>query len=263
MRTAAAILTCVLLLTVPLPAHAEELSTSSDETVSFGPFNTSNWRSEDFKGTTYRAWEEDGNRFRFIWDTTTGNQIGSIGVSYGSSYLQNEAWEGVRISDLPEECHMSTDARWTPANNGWFFWSIYGWTHRTYTYWGSADAPNGHDVEFYIVFYTQETEESMLSQPGAMKKGSVEVDGMTFECYSVPRKHFTQWFAISRSDAWTESPSVNLKAIFDHWCAQGLDSEQYFTSLTWALEGFGGSAGSLQLENIKIPDLATGTVDSP
>ena len=242
-------------LTATLLAQARGGSTTNSATVSFGPFATSNWRSEDFAGTCRREWTDTADVFRFTWNTTAGNQIGSIGVAFGSSYLQNASWEGVRIADVRPGCRMSTEASWTPANGGWFFWSIYGWTHEAYTYWGSPDARDGFDNEFYIIFYTQQRPGDFLSQPGCVARGSVEVDGMTFDCFATPRTSQSQWFAVCRTNAWNREPSVDLKKIFDYWCSQGLSSNQYVMSLSWALEGFGGSAGTLQLTNTAIPDL--------
>ncbi len=230
-------------------------STFGSERVAFGDYATTNWRSDDFEGSIYREWKEDGTEFTFIWETRQGNQIGSIGVEYGSSLLQTEAWEGVRLKDLPEDCVMSARAAFTPKTSAWFFWSIYGWTHPTYTYWGSEDAPDGFAYEFYIVFYTQQTREAFLAQPGSEPRGTVTIDGVVFDCYFVRREHFSQWFAVRRADTWNPRPSINLRAIFDYWRTQGLEDDQYVLSLAWALEGFSGSAGKLELTEIVIPEL--------
>lgn len=258
-------MTVILTLTATLAAAsvapAQERSTTSSAKIVFAPFTTSNWRSDDFSGTAYRQWDVSGDSFRFTWNTKAGDQIGSIGVDYGSSYLQDAKWQGVKIADIRPDSLMSTKAKWTPANGGWFYWSIYGWTHRTYTYWGSPDAPKGYDNEFYVIFYTQETPKDILKQPGCVAKGSVEVDGVVFDCYATLRPNNSQWLAVRRGNQWNPSPSVKLKKIFEYWCSQGLDSNQYVISLTWALEGFGGSAGSLQLTNTVIPNLASSPSD--
>ena len=104
-------------------------NTTGAETLPCGPYSTSNWRSDDFKGTAFREWDGAGRTFSFDWKTETGDQIGRIGVSYGSSRL------GVRMGDLRPDCVMSTDAAYTPAVDAWFYWTIYGWTHPGYTYW--------------------------------------------------------------------------------------------------------------------------------
>jgi len=241
-------------LTAP-PLAAVEISTSDRGTIRFGPFSTGNWRDREFEGSSSRNWTHTGEAFSFEWDTRKGNQIGSIGVSYGSPHLQNAAWEGVRVRDIPAAARMSADARWTPKKAAWFYWAIYGWTHRAYTYWGSEEAPDGHEVEFYIIFHTDTTREAFLEVEGCTPRGSVDVEGMVFDCYTFPKEHFTQWFAVLRSDGWPDSPAVDLKPIFDYWCRQGLDPDQYVTSLSWALEAFAGTAGRLELENVVIPDL--------
>ena len=235
-------------------------STTGSETDTFGPFFTSNWQSSDFQGTSSRQWSDTANSFNFAWNTNVGDQIGSIGVQYGSSYLQNSSWQGVKISAIPPSCTMSTNAAWTPANNNWFYWSIYGWTNNTYTYWGSANAPNGFDNEFYIIFYTQMTPAAILAQPGCVSKGSVTVDGMTFDCYETPRVTQSQWLAVCTTGTWNTAPSIQLAPIFDYWCSQGMSSSQYVESLSWALEGFSPSAGTLQLTNTVIPNLEAAAV---
>ena len=231
-------------------------STTNAATVTFGPYSTSNWRSDDFKGSTDRQWDATANSFRFDWHTTAGDQIGFIGIEYGSSYLQNTSWQGRQIKDIRPDCIMSTKATWTPANAGWFYWSIYGWTHSVYTYWGNpTNAPHGYDNEFYIIFYTQETPATILAQKGCIAKGSVNVDGVIFDCYATPRAVNSQWLAVCRTNTWNPTPSVRLKKIFDYWCSQGMVSNEYVMSLGWALEGFSGSAGTLQLTNTIIPNL--------
>lgn len=89
-----------------------------------------------------------------------------------------------------------------------------------YTFWGSEGAPKGYDNEFHIIFYTQETPKTILAQPGCVTKGSVKVDGMTFDCHATLRPHNSQWLAVCRTNAWNRSPSVNLQESFAHWCSQ-------------------------------------------
>ena len=231
------------------PAAAPSLiSTTGTETLKAGPvYSTSNWRSDDFKGSALREWSAAGDQFRFTWTTGTGDQIGRIGVSYGSSYL------GKKIDDIRPDCVMSTNAVYTPDKYCWFYWAIYGWTHDKYTFWGDAGgAPKGWDNEFYIVFYTGKTRAAFLEDKGCVSIGSVDVDGVTYDCYSTPRPIQSQWLAVRRSNSW--SGSVNLKKIFDYWRSKGLANE-YVVDLGWALEGFNGSAGKVELTNIIIPNL--------
>jgi len=235
--------------------RAQMTSDTTGKTIKIGPFVTANWRSDDFKGTAFRQWTDAADAFTFTWKTVAGDQIGSIGVEFGSPYLQNAAWQGKRIAEIAPDCSMSTKAAWSPGNGGWFYWSIYGWTHGAYTNWGSAKAPKGHDNEFYIVFFTQMTPKAILAQKGCVAIGSVEADGMTFDCYKTIREHQSQWLAVCRTNTWNPAPSVKLRKIFDYWCSQGLDANQYVVSLFWALEGFGGSAGRVNLTNICIPNL--------
>jgi hypothetical protein len=235
----------VVLSLSSLPLCADTTTTAA--TFNFGAFSTSNWRSGDFSGSAYRKWDAAADSFCFTWSTVSGDQIGRIGVTYGSSYLAG--WQGVQIDDIQPDCIMSTNATYTPTSAAWFYWSIYGWTHSSYTYWGNT--PNGWNNEFYIVFYTDMTK-AAIETNGCVSIDSVVVDGVTFDCYNTPRAAQSQWFAVCRSKTW--NASVNLKKIFDYWRSKGLANE-YVVDLGWALEGFVGSGGTLQLTNVNIADL--------
>ena len=225
-------------------AAEPSISSTTAETINLGVYSTSNWRSDDFKGTAYRQWDKSGSSFCFDWNTEKGDQIGRIGVSYGSPYL------GVKLDDLKPECVMSTHATYTSTTKHWFYWAIYGWTHRDYTYWGNT--PNGWDNEFYVVFYTDMKKANILSQPGCVEVGSVTVDGVVFDCYHTPRAHQSQWLAVCRSNTW--NAAVDLKKIIAYWRSKGLGNE-YVVDLGWALEGFSPSIGKVQLTDISIPNL--------
>ena len=219
-------------------------STSGPETVNFGPYSVSNWRSDDFKGSAYRQWDPAGDSFRFVWQTDAGDQIGRIGVSYGSDHL------GPKIDDISPDCMMSTDAIYTQKVYAWFYWSVYGWTNDKYTYWGNT--PHGWNNEFYIIFYTDKTREAFLTDKTETPIGSVTVDGQIYDCYNTIRASQSQWLAVRRAKTW--GGSVNLRKIFDYWRSKGL-ADEYIVDLGWALEGFQGSAGTLQLTHINIPNL--------
>ena len=210
-----------------------------------GDFTTSNWRSDDFKGWASREWDASGKSFTFEWKTDAGDQIGRMGVTYGSHLL------GGKIDEMPAESVMSTDATFTPATDHWFWYAIYGWTNGDYTYWGNTKG--GWNNEFYVIFHTDEPTADFLKDKGVVAIGNVTVDGVTFDCFRTPRAVQSQWFAVTRSKTW--SASVNLKKIFDYWRSQGLGNEA-IVDLGWAVEGFSGSAGKLQLTNVVIPNLS-------
>jgi hypothetical protein len=228
-----------------LPALAG--SSSGSDTVTFGDLTTSNWRSDDFKGSSYREWDSTGSSFLFKWNTAAGDQIGRLGTTYGSNLL------GPKLSEIAPDCIMSTQATFTPATSHWFFWSIYGWTNPTYTYW--SNTPKGWNTEFYIICHTDEPKSWFDSDKELVPVGSVDVDGVTFDCYHTPRPVGAQWWAVRRAKTW--DPSVNLKKIFDFWRSKGL-ADEYVVDMGWAVEGFTGSAGTLKLTGIVIPNLKTG-----
>jgi hypothetical protein len=222
---------------------------TSDQMITSGDYVNSNWRSSDFKGTSSRDWDGTGKNFTFVWNTQAGDQIGRVGVTYGSKLL------GCSIDQMPADSVMSAKAVITPTTDHWFYWSIYGWTNAPYTYWGNT--PSGWNNEFYIIFHTDRTTKDFLTDKGVVGIGSVEVDGVTFDCFKTPREHQSQFFAVTRSKTW--NASVNLKKIFAYWRTQGLGNESV-VDLGWAVEGFIGSAGKLQLTDIHIPDLSVASV---
>jgi hypothetical protein len=241
--------TRISLLSIGVALHlfgpiASAESTAGADRIDFGPYSVSNWRSDDFQGSAYREWDAAGDSFRFVWKTERGDQIGRIGVSYGSAYL------GPKIDDIPSDCTMWTDAIYTPKKYAWFYWSIYGWTHDKYTYWGNT--PHGWNNEFYIIFYTDKTRAAFLADKGCVEKGSITVDGQIYDCYETPRPVQSQWLAVRRAKTW--SGSANLRKIFDYWRSQGL-ADEYVVDLGWALEGFAGTDATLQLTHIHIPNL--------
>ena len=218
---------------------------STDKSINFGSFTTSSWRSADFKGSSSREWDASGKNFTFNWNTDAGDQIGWIGVTYGSNLL------GEKIDDMPPDCVMSAKAVFTPTTDHWFYWSIYGWTNADYTYWGNTKS--GWNNEFYIIFHTDRPTKDFLTDKGVIAIGSVDVDGVMFDCFKTPRDNQSQFFAVTRSKTW--NGSVNLKKIFAYWRTQGLGNEA-IVDLGWAVEGFIGSAGKLQLTEVTIPDLS-------
>jgi hypothetical protein len=237
---------CAALLLAALPSPAD--SVSGTETKNFGDFVSSSWRSDDFKGSSSREWDASGSSFRFTWQTESGDQIGRIGATFGSKLL------GATIDNMPANCVMSANATFTPGNDHWFYWSIYGWTNPVYTYWGNT--PKGWNTEFYIICHTDQPKSAFDADKKLVPIGSVDVDGATFDCYHTPRDFQAQWWAVRRPKTWT--PSVNVKKIFDFWRSKGLPNESV-VDIGWAVEAFPTTAGSLQLHDVHIPNLNPGS----
>lgn len=132
-------------------------SSSGTEVVNVGDYNFTNWRSNDFKGSALREWNPAGDLFQFTWNTDAGDQIGRVGVTYGSPFL------GPQIDQMNSSCVMSAKASFQPISNKWFFWSIYGWTNPVYTYWDNTPGGKGWSTEFYIVCYTDEPASAFMT----------------------------------------------------------------------------------------------------
>ena len=238
------LLVAILLLMSARAVTAE--SSSGTELVKVGDFVFSNWRSDDFKGSAQREWDPAGHHFAFTWKTDAGDQIGRVGLTYGSSYL------GAKIDEMNSSCVMSARASFQPSSSKWFLWSIYGWMNPVYTYWDNTPGGKGWSTEFYIVCYTDEPSSAFLTyDKNLVSLGRVDVDGVTYDCYHRPGDH-PQWWAVNEAKTWT--PSVNIKKIFDYWRSKGLDNE-YVVDLGWALEGFPGTGGKLEMTDVKVPHL--------
>src|ERR1700722_5362081 len=83
-----------------LPLFADPIT--SDKMLTSGDYVNSTWRSSDFKGTSSRDWDGTGKNFTFVWNTEAGDQIGRVGVTYGSKLL------GCSIDQMPADSTMST-----------------------------------------------------------------------------------------------------------------------------------------------------------
>jgi hypothetical protein len=244
---------CPILLGLALASAIPLLAETSTgiNTVNFGDFVSSSWRSDDFKGSGFREWDATGTTFQFKWSTEKGDQIGRLGATYGSNLL------GPKISEMAPNCVMSAKGDFTPTKPNWFDWSIYGWTNPTYTYWGNT--PKGWNTEFYIVCYTDEPKSAFMADKQLVSIGSVDVDGVTYDCYHTPRAFQAQWWAVRNPKSW--NASVNVKKIFDFWRSKGL-ADEYVVDIGWAVEAFPGTAGTLKLTDIVVPNLKSGALGS-
>jgi hypothetical protein len=223
--------------------------------VAIGDLYTSNWRSNDFRGTAQRTWTTTGDSFFFKWTTTAGDQIGRIGRTFPTPAL------GARVDDVRIGTVMSTTAEARDvARGGFYIWSIYGWTHSEYAGWTS---PNGWNNEFYVNFRSWNGSWSGPNtdpRAGYVPLGSVTIDGVEFDgwLHDMPwgTPNQTQWVIEARNPTWTGS--VDLAKAFAFWRSRGLPNE-YVVDLTWALEagaGAGPTSGEIQLTRVAVPSLA-------
>jgi hypothetical protein len=237
-------------------------STTGGETVSnLGPngdMYTSNWR--DGNCTATRTWNALADSFSFTWNSAGGNdQIGRIGKGCNSPGYVN-----VKVDDVKSPCIMSETANMKSLNTsgGWYIFCIYGWT-------GTADNFGARHNEFYVFF--QSTYNPAPGQNGYISIGSVTIDGVQFDCvknlnmpwdntrnqYMAIPKSGT-WGGAAKAAPWSGNASVDLKKILAYFRANGLENE-YVVEITWAIEGYSGSSGSIQMSNMVIPDIKAST----
>jgi hypothetical protein len=229
------------------PTPASVRSTTGPEMVTLGRHVTTNWRSNNFSGSSYREWEGDVDYFRFHFAQVAGGQIGLIGKMRGP----NPGWGGQQIDALPASLVMSTHARLDELAGTQYTFGIYGWTHERDASWSG----NGWNNEFYVNFQGRPA----TAEPGRVFTATIEVDGVLFDCYTYPHPPWmapsqTQWVVESRSHTW--DPSVNLTAVLRALRSQGLPNE-HVMYVGWIVEVLaGGVRGQLYLDRIVVPDVA-------
>ena len=176
------------------------ISSTGPDSLAVGELYTSNWRSNDFRGSALRNWTASGDSFFFRWSTTAGDQIGRIGRTWTSPGF------GVRVDDVRKPCVMSTSAEARDVTSGGFLiWSIYGWTHSENLGWPS---PNGWNNEFYVTFRSWNGSYNGPNTHGGgyVSIGSVTIDGVDFDGYvndmpwGTPNQ--TQWVIEARNATW-------------------------------------------------------------
>jgi hypothetical protein len=236
-----------LAVSVLLGGNAAAGSTSGGEQINFGEHFSGNWRQEGWQGSSYREWSGDVDYWKFDWRTDAVDQIGSLqkgrrddgGISAGFP---------LKVDRLKSETRMSTTGSVSGLLSNDYIFGVYGWTNDENEPW----PVDGYRNEFYINFY------GYADYSDATSLGSLTIDGVVYDCY---KKRLSQnlnyavwqWVASSRTRTW--SPSVNITPIFEKWRANGLPN-QYIMSLSWIVETFAGSGGSLTLSQINIPNLA-------
>lgn len=223
-------------------------ATTGPETIDLGRYYTSNWRSADFAGTSYREWSGDVDYFLYRFNVTAGDLCGFIGKNRDTT----PNWSGTRLDALPNPLIMSANARMDELVGTDYMFAVYGWAHEQDVTWSG----DGWNDEFYVVFQGR----SVNATPGYTDTGAVTVDGVTFDCYKYPHAPWmgtapnkTQWMAECRQRTW--KPSVNLTPIFQHFRENGMANE-YIVHLGWILEViYGEVSGKLYLDRIVVPDL--------
>lgn len=236
----------------------DESSATQDTFLIGERLYTSNWRTVPFEGSGRRMWDNDGKRFAFDWDTTSGDQIGRIGRS-----VDSDPTGSVQLNEIPDDYRISASAELSNLQSsgaGWYIWAVYGWTHRADISWPLTGEPAdaGWDNEFYIVFAT---DLPYLNPPeaGYVHEGIHEIDGVQYDFYTNAMdwgsENQTQWMAVAQSP-WpgAATVSIDIKAFLAHWVAEGnIPATDYLVDLTFAVEAFGPSSGTLTLSDMVIP----------
>ncbi|MBN2369960.1 MAG: hypothetical protein JXO72_05685 [Vicinamibacteria bacterium] len=231
----------------PTPTPSSSNSTTGPEMVNLGRHVTTNWRSDDFSGASYREWSGDVDYFRFHFAQNAGAQIGLVGIMRGP----NPNWGGRQIDALPDSLAMSVNARMDDLVGDQFTFGIYGWTHEQDASWTG----NGWNNEFYVNFQGRPA----TAEPGRIFTNTIDVDGVLFDCYTYPHPPWmaptqTQWVVESRTHTW--NPNLNLAAVLRRLREQGLPNE-HLMYLGWIVEALGGGVrGRLYLDQIVVPGIA-------
>ncbi|CAH0052527.1 unnamed protein product [Clonostachys solani] len=149
------------------------------------------WWSDGNAAATYS--NLDGGGYSISWESG-GNLVGGKGWNPGTSRS------------------ITYSADWKPVNNGNSYLTIYGWTRSPL-------------IEYYVV----EAHGEYNPGSSATSKGSVTIDGATYQLYQSTRYNapsidgtqtFQQYWAIR--DSQRTSGTVNMGTVFNAWASKGM-----------------------------------------
>ncbi|CAG9992793.1 unnamed protein product [Clonostachys byssicola] len=174
----------------------------------------------------FYSWWSDGNAAA----TYTNGNAGSYSISWeaGGNLVGGKGWNpGTSRS-------ITYSANWKPVNNGN---SVQGWkihdadVTKYLTIYGWTRSPL---IEYYVVEAHGEYNPSLtvwfLQGSSATSKGSVTIDGATYQLYQSTRYNapsidgtqtFQQYWAIR--DSQRTSGTVNMGTVFNAWASKGMN----------------------------------------
>lgn len=236
--TVAAILT--FLLTIPALAASEPITVTGNKRSTYDGFDYELWsqRSSDSISMTLTG----GGNFKCDWDGEnilfrTGKKLGSAKTyeEYGSITIDYEAEHNITRGDVSYLC-------------------VYGWTEDPM-------------IEFYVV----ENYGKYKPPGGKGYKGTIEVDGGTYEVYVSTRveqpsikgtKTFEQYFSV-RVDKRTEG-TITVSDHFKAWEEMGLDMSGKIYEVSLCVEGYNSSGNAnIYSHMLTVGDTSIGFASEP
>jgi hypothetical protein len=196
-------------------------------------YHAETWFGNNIKGTASLA-TFGSNRFQIDWDITEYGFLHEVGL-----YNLDIPVDSVNPKSKSKYRHKFSNI--TDAGG---YTGLYGW-------FGEAGTPES--VEFYI-------NENWVGKPSIgtgdlIKKGTITVDGATYDIYTRPRNDdkFAQWWS-NRTSPRTKG-TISYAKHFQEWRKLGLPDIN-LTRLTYAFECTWGfpSGGSLKYNYFEIDE---------
>jgi len=222
-----------------------------------GNFNGATWTNNDLGSSTFQKTGKNGAYDVEMWNR---DRQGTASMTFGTGGAFKCSWDGIynvlfrmgrKYEGSDRKVHseigvfsIEYDATINlPGGNGKrnAYISVYGWVTG-----GTPDAL----IEYYIVEYFGEF--NPKNSTGAVLKGTVTIDGGTYELYEVPNngptiegnKAFKQYFSIRTSTR--TSGTISVTEHFKAWNTAGMTSinNGKLTEVSLKVESFGNTAGN-------------------
>jgi endo-1,4-beta-xylanase len=222
-----------------------------------GDFNGQTWTNADLGASSFQKIGKNGAYDIEMWNR---DRQGTASMTFGSGGAFKCAWDGIynvlfrmgrKYDGSNRKVHsdigvfsIEYDASINlPGGSGKknAYISVYGWLTG-----GSPDAL----IEYYIVEYFGEF--NPKNSNGAVLKGTVTIDGGTYELYEVPNngptiegnKAFKQYFSIRTSTR--TSGTISVSEHFKAWADAGMTSinNGKLTEVSLKVESYGGTSGN-------------------
>jgi len=202
-----------------------------------GGYDYEFWTDSDAKGEMTLG---KNGAFSCRWESTAegkGNFLARLGKKFDSSKLHSA------VGDISVNYNA---VKYSPIGNGISYLCVYGWTRE------GNGAPL---VEYYIVDNWGKYNRPPGSWTGAVSKGTITVDGETYDIYQTTRtnmpsiegtKTFQQYWSVSKSRR--NSGTISVSEHFKAWENIGMRLGNLY-EVSLCVEGYNSSGSAEIAEN--------------
>jgi endo-1,4-beta-xylanase len=225
-------------------------SASCDEKENAGGMTITSNRTGTYNGYDYELWTDneakgemtvgEAGTFSCSWKSTVtgrGNFLARSGKKFNSSKLHSQ------VGNISVNYNA---AAYAPAGNGVSYLCVYGWTR----------AGNGAPlVEYYIVDNWGQYNRPPGQWTGAASKGTIEVDGVTYDIYETTRtnmpsiegtKTFQQYWSVCQTRR--TGGTISVSQHFKKWESLGMKLGNLY-EVALCVEGYNSSGSAEITEN--------------